>query len=100
MSKKIIIHIFDLAGSFAENKDIAKKIRKEMIFPAIAEGSEIEFDFSQVEDATQSFVHAMLSEAIRETEGEILDIVYFSNCNETIKQIINMVVDYMVEAQD
>lgn len=95
-----IVKMFDLIGSFAENKDISKKIREEIIFPAITESKEIEFDFSQVEDATQSFIHAMLSEPIRETEGEILDNLYFSNCNETIKQIINMVVDYMTEAQD
>ena len=54
-------------------------------------------DFTKVDDATQSFIHALLSELIRDTHGEALDLIYFKNCNSTVKKIINIVVDYMQE---
>lgn len=91
------IKIFDLAGHFAENKDTAKEIRENMLWPEIKNGNEVMLDFDQIEDVTQSFIHALLSQLIRETQGQVLDFVYFKNCNETVKKIVNMVVDYMSE---
>ncbi len=91
------IRIHDRVGEFAEDKDKAKKIRQEILWPQIKIGATVELDFANVEDVTQSFIHAMLSELIRETQGEVLDLIYFKNCNETVKRIINMVVDYMQE---
>lgn len=95
ISKKIII-LHHLVGNFAEDKDIARKIRLEMIQPILNKGDDVEIDFENVEDATQSFIHALLSELIRNTQGEALDHIDFKNCNDTVKTIINMVVDYMV----
>ena len=95
-SKKII-HLYELVGVFAEDKDKAKDIRQNILWPQVRAENKIELDFAKVEDATQSFIHALLSELIRETQGGVLDLVYFKNCNETVKRIINMVVDYMIE---
>ena len=95
-SKKTI-HLYKFVGSFAEDKDKAKDIRQNIIWPQIKSNNVIALDFAKVEDATQSFIHALLSELIRETQGEVLDLVYFKNCNETVKRIINIVVDYMTE---
>jgi len=89
------IRLFDLVGSLAEDKDAAQKLRRETLMPLVKERHKVILDFKGVEDATQSFIHALLSELIRETEGEALDLIYFKNCNETVKIIINMVVDYM-----
>lgn len=94
---KKIIKIYDFVGQFAEDKDVARDIRKKFLWPNIRNNFEIELDFNKVDDATQSFVHALLSQLIRETHGEVLDSIYFKNCNATVKEIVNMVVDYMTE---
>lgn len=89
------IHLYKIVGKFAEDKDKARDIRQNTLWPLIKAGGTVVIDFAHVEDATQSFIHALLSDLIRETRGEILDLVYFKNCNETVKKIINIVVDYM-----
>lgn len=92
-TKTIYLHKF--VGKFAEDKDKARNIRQDILWPHIKAGHALVLDFAKVEDATQSFIHALLSELIRETRGEVLDLMYFKNCNETVKKIINIVVDYM-----
>lgn len=92
------IYIRKEAGKFAENKDIARKLREQVILPALRENQELTLDFTDVEGATQSFVHALISEALREFGPEVLDRVVFKACNETIQQIVNIVIDYMQES--
>lgn len=89
------IYLYKLTGKFAENKDKARNIRQNTLWPYVKAGQTIVIDFKNVEDATQSFIHALLSELIRETRGEALDLIFFKNCNETVKRIVNIVVDYM-----
>lgn len=89
------IKIFKYAGSFAENKDIARNVRIKSIVPFLEKGEEVILDFEKVESATQSFVHALISETIREFGPEVLDKIVFKDCNDTVKGIINIVVDYM-----
>jgi len=84
-------------GSFAENKDTARNIRLKEIIPALENNEEITLDFKGVESATQSFIHALISDLIRNYGIEVLDKIIFKNCCETIKKIINMVTDYMQE---
>jgi len=97
MKKTLNVNIFKYVGEFAEDKDIARDIRVDIIWPSIKQGDKVELDFIKVEDATQSFIHALLSQLIRDTHGEVLDLIYFKNCSSTVKEIINMVVDYMME---
>lgn len=91
------IVIFDLAGAFAENKDVAREIRNREIIPALDQNEQVTLDFQRVNGATQSFVHALISEVLRKYGGDVLDRIFFKSCNETIQQIINIVVDYMQE---
>ena len=95
MPKTKTIYVYKLVGKFAEDKDKAKSMRQNILWPQVKTGRTLVLDFAKVEDATQSFMHALLSELIRETRGEALDLIYFKNCNETVKRIINIVVDYM-----
>ena len=88
------IKLFEKVGSFAEDKDIAKEIRIKEVMP-ILDKEEITFDFLNVEAATQSFVHALISDLIRKKGIDILDKIYFKNCNDIIKKIIGIVVEYM-----
>ena len=89
----------DQVGTFAENKDVARDIRILQVLPELEKGHEITLDFMGVEAATQSFVHALLSELIRQFGVEILEKIIFKNCNETVQKIITIVIDYMQEAE-
>lgn len=89
------IKIFSRTGRFAENKDAAREIRLNYILPAIESSEEIILDFEGIEGTTQSFIHALISDVIRRKGTDVLDKIFFKNCNETVKKIIDIVVDYM-----
>jgi len=91
------ISLLSKAGSFAQNKDIARDIRTQEIVPALERNEDIILDFKGVDSATQSFIHALISEILREYRGNVLEHISFKSCNEEIKQIINIVLDYMGE---
>jgi len=93
--KKIII--FDRAGAFAENKDTAKHIRTTEIIPALTQGKEITLDFDKVDATTQSFIHALISDILRNYGVSVLDRIFFKSCNTTVEKIIGIVVEYMQE---
>lgn len=95
----ITINIKNLVGDFAENKDKAKDIRLEKIVPAIKRKEEVVLDFSGVDGTTQSFIHALISDLLRKYGVEVLDIVSFKNCNDSVKKMILVVSDYMQEAE-
>ena len=59
------IKIFERAGGFAENKDVARELRITEILPALERNEEIILDFENVTAVTQSFIHALISDAIR-----------------------------------
>ncbi|MDI6737246.1 MAG: STAS-like domain-containing protein [Nanoarchaeota archaeon] len=92
------IKLKPIVGEFAENKDRARSIRLEKIMPALANGEEVTLDFEGIGSATQSFIHALISDIIRKMGNEVLDRIYFKNCNETVQKIINIVVEYMQDA--
>ncbi len=94
----IEIKIAKWTGSFAEDKDFARNIRINKIISALEKKEEVVIDFKEVEGATQSFIHALISDVIRKYGVEILDKISFKNCNENIKKIINIVVEYMQES--
>lgn len=91
------ITIVDRAGTFAENKDVARDIRIQEIIPALERNEDVVLDFEKVEAATQSFVHSLISDLFRKYGNDLLDRVSFKSCNDTIKKIINIVVNYMQE---
>lgn len=93
------VSIFDKAGSFAENKDIARDIRLHIITPAFKKDSEaIVLDFKGVSGATQSFVHALISQLLRNYGDIVFTRLLFKDCNAAIQQVVNIVADYMAES--
>ncbi len=92
------IKIKKLTGSFAENKDSARSIRLTKIIPALEKKEIIILDFEGIDGATQSFIHALISDVIRRYGSDVLDRISFKNCNETVQKIISIVVDYMQES--
>ncbi len=89
------VQMLPLIGSFGENKDRARDLRIEEIMPTLGSGGDIVLDFEGVGSVTQGFIHALISDPIRRYGSEVLDHILFKNCSENIKQIIEMVVDYM-----
>ena len=92
------VRMFEYAGEFGENKDVAKKIRQEILVPALAENKAVTFDFEDVTGVTQSFMHALISDAIRQYPDVVFDNVFFKDANEEIRQIVEIVYSYMQES--
>ena len=97
---EIMILMYENVGDFAENKDKAKKIRIESIMPALSRGEEVRLDFNKVKGATQSFIHALISEPIREFGDVAYNNLVFCNANANIQKIISIVYHYMQESLD
>jgi STAS-like domain of unknown function (DUF4325) len=95
----IEIKLLPIVGSFAENKDLARDIRLKKIIHVLENKQEITLDFDGIDSTTQSFIHALISDLIRKYGIDVLDKIYFKNCNETVTKIINIVVDYMQERE-
>jgi len=97
---KTTIELKKLVGEFAENKDIAKKIRVDQIIPALSEGKSVVLDFSGISGTTQSFVHALISEPMRKFRDVALEKIEYKNCSDIVKEIIRTVSEYMQESLD
>ena len=93
------IKLLPMVGSFAENKDLAREIRVKKIIPALEKKEEVILDFEGVDSTTQSFIHALISDLIRKYGVEVLENVSFKNCNDIVKKIISIVVDYMQDGE-
>ena len=91
------IILLNKTGTFAQNKDIARDIRLQEIVPALERNEDVILDFQGISSATQSFIHALISEILRQYGGAALEHITFKACNEEIKQIISIVLDYMEE---
>lgn len=89
-----------IAGDFAENKDIAKKLRIEEIIPSLLKGDEVILDFAGISGATQSFIHALISDPIRKLRGVAFDHLIYKNANDDIREIVSIVYRYMQESLD
>jgi hypothetical protein len=83
-------------GSFAGDKDAAASIREDYLRPNIAKGIDVLLDFDEVDLATQSFIHALIAAIVREDPAS-LDHIAFKNCNDNVRSLIEIVVEY---AQD
>jgi hypothetical protein len=92
------INMFIFTNTFAENKDIAKNLRIKKIIPALENNEIVILDFKNVDSATQSFIHALISDILRKYGEDILDKLLFKNCTITIQKIITIVVEYMQES--
>ncbi|QWB91215.1 MAG: STAS-like domain-containing protein [Candidatus Saccharimonas sp.] len=93
-----MIILYKEVGNFAENKELAKKIREEIILPMLAKGEKITLDFNKVDGATQSFIHALISEAIREYGELAYENIQYKNTNDDVQEVIRIVYRYMQES--
>ncbi len=90
------VKLFGHTGDFAENKDTARDLRLSSIAPEITKGKTVILDFENVTSATQSFIHALISQIIRDFGSEVLlTKLQFKNCNSKIRPVIEVVVEYV-----
>lgn len=94
----MIIKLFEITGEFAANKDLAQELRLDKLLPALAKDQAVILDFSHVTGATQSFIHALISDPIREYGSIFFDLVSFRSCTPVVQKIITIVTDYMQES--
>lgn len=94
------ILIATVVGTFAEDKDAAAKLRREQILPALAAGGTLDLDFQDVTLTTQSFIHALISEALRKHGEEVLARINFQHCGPAVRDIIETVVQYVLESRE
>lgn len=92
------IEIAKLAGEFGENKDVAKRIRTDIVLPSLENDGALVLDFSGMTGVTQSFIHAMIAKAIRKYPETFFEKVSFKNCTDLVKTVIGIVSDYMQES--
>ena len=93
----ITIIMKDRINGYGENKDIAKGIRQNLILPALKKSENIVIDFDGITGVTQSFIHALLADPIRQYPDDIFDRITFRNCNEMVRVVIETVEEYMQE---
>jgi len=98
-AKTILIRPVPGTG-LAESKDDARKLRETEIFPSLERGQSLILDFGNVEFATQSFIHALISDAIRRYKDEIFDRITFANCTDEVQQIVLTVFEYTIDASE
>ena len=88
------------ATAFAEDKDVAARIREGCLRPEVAAGREVVIDFTGVRLTTQSFIHALISDVLRRQGENVLDLVTFKGCNREVRGVIKTVVQYSLEGQE
>jgi beta-phosphoglucomutase-like phosphatase (HAD superfamily) len=93
----ITVKIRDLTAEFAEDKDAAAQIREEQIRPALKRQETVVLDFSGVTLATQSFVHALISDILRTFGVSALEHLEFKKCVKGVRGIVETVVQYSLE---
>ena len=71
-----------------------------MILPTLEAGKRLEIDFGGIRLTTQSFIHALISEALRRHGTRALELLEFKHCGTAPRGIIETVVQYVLEARD
>lgn len=84
--------------TLAEDKDAARQIREEKILPALGRDERVILDFAHVEIATQSYIHALVSDPIHRYGDRALELIEFRSCTDELRQLILTVVEYTLMA--
>lgn len=88
------IRVMESAGVFAEDKDGARELRLTQLLPALNRAEDVTLDFDGIELATQSFIHALISDVIRQFGPKVLERIVFTNCRDEIRSLVSIVSEY------
>lgn len=83
-----VVHV----GEFSEDVERAATVRDNLLMPAVRNGDMVVLDFSGARFATQSFVHALLNDALKEPGS--LTRLSFVNCTKSTEEAIRAVAAY------
>ena len=92
--KPVHVKLENSVSGFSDDKDEAKSIRVNTILPAIENDQRVILDFSGVTYSTQSYVHALIGEALQKYKEKALDRLEFKGCSPQLRSLVEMVVDY------
>ncbi len=96
------IKIYERIGNkdFAENKDIGKDIRVNEIMPELEKNNQVILNFEGIDRASQSFIHSIVSDPVRQYGDRALELMLFKSCNNKVKGMIKIVLGYLQDAID
>src|SRR4051812_38451781 len=97
---RLHIRVHEVVGPVAEDKDHARTLRVDKVLPALDRKASVILDFQGVVVATQSFVHACISEAVQRNGEDVLDQLEFRSCVDEVRAVISTVVEYSLRAYE
>lgn len=80
-----------------EDKVAAAEMRQATLLPALARGEQVTFDFGGMGMVTQGWMHSLFVEAMLLHGEDVLERLTFKNCNETVRAVVGLVVDYTLD---
>lgn len=89
-----LIHVIELFEATDISSRHNGKILREKIEPYINVNKPIILDFNGVNLVTQGFMDEFIGVLIRSSGPSIIKNIKFKNCNEAIKGVIKLVVNY------
>ncbi|MGI9054258.1 MAG: STAS-like domain-containing protein [Pyrinomonadaceae bacterium] len=89
----LYISIRNYFGRYAENKDLAKKIRDEKLLPALAENKTLTIDFDEIVSAPHSLLNAMLATPIERLGLSAYKKIKIINAAPEIRETLDFIFD-------
>lgn len=89
----LYINIRNYFGHYAENKDLAKKIRDEKLLPALAENKTLTIDFDEIVSAPHSLLNAMLATPIERLGLAAYKKIKIINAAPDIRETLDFIFD-------
>jgi hypothetical protein len=68
--------------------------------PELEKKNKVVLNFDKIDRASQSFIHSLISDPIRQYGDNVLDIMVFKNCNDKVRGMIKIVLGYLQDAID
>ncbi len=92
-SKNLYINIRNYFGRYAEDKDLAKKIRDEKLLPALAENKTLTIDFDEIVSAPHSLLNAMLATPVERIGLAAYKKIKIINAAPEIRETLDFIFD-------
>jgi len=93
----LAIEIKPTVGSMIEDKDVANRLRKELVIPALKSGQPVGLDLRGASVMTHTFGHALLYEAFRLARDSSRALIFVHARDRQIRDIVRMVARYAHE---
>jgi hypothetical protein len=92
-NQRFYLHVYNLFGRYAEDKEAAIKLRDKRIFPALEEGKTIVVDFDEVISSPHSFLSALLASPIKSIGMQAYKRIKILNATQDVRETIDFILD-------